>query len=220
MNTSDSLVSHALRSMACAAFVTISAASVVACGGDSSGAGGSGGGGTGGAPGSGSATGGAPGTGGDSTGGAPGTGGSTSTSPDASTATGTGGASGTGGATTTASGTGGSGTGGGGYAFCSDCTAETGAQTNECKAERDACLADDNCKAVYNCAYVNPGCDTSGEGACCTVKCYASANESVAAVNLFRAFDDCMICQTCKTICGDIAADYCNTLENPGPACL
>jgi len=196
MNTFDSLLRRATRSRGGAAFcVAVAATALAGCGGDetaSSRAGGSGGSG-GAAPGAGAA---------------PGTGGAATTSGTSGGAAG--GAPGTGGAATTGTG------GAASYATCSECTIDSGAQAAECKAERTACDADTKCAAMFECAYNNPGCATDASGACCTRKCVDVYGEGdAAAIALFEALDQCVICDACRVVCSPLSDEYCAAYAAP-----
>ncbi|UQA58017.1 hypothetical protein [Polyangium aurulentum] len=167
---------------------------------------------------------------GDDGGGGSGGSGGTSSSPSASSGPGSSssgemmgsGGGGTGGSMAGSGGAGGGmgGAGGGGaYTTCSECTdLNAGAPTKECKSARDACMADAKCAEIYQCSYFSPGCSTNQEGGCCTLKCFQDTNAPQASIDLFKAMDSCVYCQTCKALCGKDAADYCAVFQ-PGATC-
>jgi hypothetical protein len=116
-------------------------------------------------------------------------------------------------------GSGGSGGSGGseGYTDCSECTdLGKGALAKECKSARDACLADAKCAEIYQCSYFN--CSSNQQGGCCTLECFQSTNASQASMDLFKAMDGCVYCQTCKSLCGTNAAEYCAVFQPGGSA--
>ena len=184
-------------------FVFLAAASMGACGGDETGTGGTG---------------------------ATGTTQSTSTGMPTTTATTGGeGGMGMGGMGMGGTGMGGMGMGGmggmsGEYASCGDCTEfGAGAPSNECKAKREACEKDANCLKIYDCAYAK--CQAANmEGGCCTIKCFKDSGAPQAAFDLFKSFDSCVYCQTCKQLCSDPAelptnaTEYCKVFEPGGDA--
>ncbi|NUQ72363.1 MAG: hypothetical protein HUU21_02285 [Polyangiaceae bacterium] len=167
------------------------------------------------------------------TGGAGATGSTQSTSTGMDTTSSTGGSMATGGGMGGMMGTGGAGgmmgTGGmggmsGEYQSCGDCTdGGSGAPTKECKAQFDACQADADCTAIYDCS--NAKCTTDGPGGCCSVKCWMDSGAAEAKWNLFKAYDDCVYCSTCKALCsGPDAAPvdataYCANTANNGAMC-
>ncbi|MDC0745004.1 hypothetical protein [Polyangium mundeleinium] len=147
---------------------------------------------------------------------------------------GTGGAGGAGGGMMAGSGGAGGGTGGAGggtggagggnYASCEECTADTGAPANECKAEFDACMAWKTCVSIYHCQHNStpngPGpCDTTQAGACCTWFCQ-EAGLDMEGITRFRALDQCMHCKTCTGLC-ETADTYCPVFQPGGSsACI
>lgn len=150
-------------------------------------------------------------------------GGSPSTTSTGTGAGGEGGAGtggmGSGGEATTSSSSGGVG-GAGEYGSCSDCTDQTnGAPAKECGAKLTECMNDTGCAAIYNCAF--NGCPSGmKEGACCSLECEKSTNASDTAIKLYRAYDGCVYCQTCKSLC-DAEYDlttYCKIFEPGGEA--
>ena len=145
------------------------------------------------------------GTGGDTTSGTPATTGSSTSSTSSSSST-----------------TSSTGTGMVKYATCAECTDLTkGAPADECNGAHDACFANKNCVQLFNCAYVNPGCNTDASGACCTFDCYEKLKTTLAdpvaaqaAIDLYHAYDACLYCTTCTTQCD--AQPYC-TAYAAGP---
>ena len=146
-----------------------------------------------------------------------------------------GGNGGSGGGTTSGSGGSGGGEGGAGggggaggagpYESCGDCTdGSSGAPVNECAAAVDACAADADCLAIYDCVYFGEGgpgpCTTDAEGACCTAGCYEALGSSQAAIDLYEDADGCIYCETCRDLCdadGIAASEYCTALAAPDP---
>jgi hypothetical protein len=126
---------------------------------------------------------------------------------------------------TTASGSGGgaasssSSSGAGGeapYSSCGDCTnTGDGAPTKECAAQNMACTKDQGCEAIRACWNNCPSTDKAG--GCCTLDCYMSSGASQASIDLFKAYDKCVYCTTCKTLCTDPpaydASEYCKVVE-------
>jgi len=159
-------------------------------------------------------------------GGSGGSGGTSSSSPSASSGPGSSstgemvgsGGGGTGGSMAGSGGAGGGmgGAGGGAnYAVCNECTAlDKGAYTKECKSQYDACMADQGCVALFNCSYTN--CTVNQDGGCCGLQCFKDNNASQASIDLFKAVDSCVYCQTCKSLCGKEAADYCAVFQPGG----
>ena len=79
-----------------------------------------------------------------------------------------------------------------------------------------------DCVKVYNCAWLNPGCSTNSDGACCTRKCITDSAVPQAASDMFLAFDKCVYCTTCKANCTDGSVDatgYCTNLDAANPVC-
>ena len=111
------------------------------------------------------------------------------------------------------------------YETCSACTDLTkGAPADECNATHDACFANKNCAQLYDCAYVNPGCNTDPSGACCTFTCYEMLKKNLAdpaaaqaAIDLYHAYDACLYCTTCTTQCD--AQSYCAAYAAGPAAC-
>lgn len=129
---------------------------------------------------------------------------------------------------TTASTSGGSSSSGGmeGYQSCGQCTdPTTGAPANECASQNDACTKDSGCVDIYNCAYGlagGPGCSTDKDGGCCTIKCYSDTGASQASINLYKAYDACVYCTTCKQLCNEPPYDttgYCSVVQAANPMC-
>jgi hypothetical protein len=82
----------------------------------------------------------------------------------------------------------------------------------------DNCDKNADCKAIFDCAYM---CTTDMAGGCCAKKCFAGKPQ--AAVDMFRGYDNCVYCTTCKTLCsqpGDAvdATAYCKVFEPGGDA--
>jgi hypothetical protein len=124
---------------------------------------------------------------------------------------------GAGGAPSTSSSSSGAG-GSGEYATCSDCTDTTnGAPAKECGAKLTACMNNPECAAIYNCAF-NTCPSGKQEGACCSIGCEKSTNAQQGAITLYRAYDSCVYCQTCKSLCDadfELTA-YCKVFEPGG----
>lgn len=108
--------------------------------------------------------------------------------------------------------------GGGGaeaYSSCGECTnTGDGAPTKECKAQFTACTGNQGCQDIIDCWNL---CTTDHDGGCCTLACYMSTGANQAAIDLFKAYDKCLYCTTCKTLCTDPptydAAEYCKVVE-------
>ena len=162
------------------------------------------------------------GSGGNGSGGG-GTGGDTTTTGSPATTT-------SGGPTTTTGGSSASSTGTGmmgNYADCQACTdLDKGAPSKECNTVHDACFGNKNCVQLYNCAYdQDNGCATSAEGACCTFGCFAKLKAMLpndpagaqTAIDLYHAYDSCLYCTTCKTLCS--ADAYCTAYDMGAAAC-
>lgn len=101
------------------------------------------------------------------------------------------------------------------YSSCGDCTnTGDGAPTKECKAQNTACANDQGCQDIVACWN---NCTTDHAGGCCTQACYMSSGASQASIDLFKAYDKCVYCTTCKTLCSDPpdydAAEYCKVVE-------
>jgi hypothetical protein len=121
-------------------------------------------------------------------------------------------------------GAGGAGGMSGAYATCGDCTdGGSGAPTKECKAAFDKCQADANCAKIYDCS--NAKCTTDAMGGCCSVDCWKDLGSAEASWNLFKAYDDCVYCSTCKALCSGPdaapvdATGYCANTANNGATC-
>lgn len=109
--------------------------------------------------------------------------------------------------------------GGGPYTACSDCTnISTGAYEKECKTFADACNADADCSALFNCSFTM--CTTDAAGGCCTLKCATDLATPQAAKDKFLALDKCVYCNTCTTICEfDMVSSsaYCKSISGTTP---
>ena len=162
---------------------------------------------------------------GDDTSGSGGSGATTSSS--SSSGSGTGGMAGSGGMGTggmATGGTGGMGTGGMGtggmaaYADCGACTNDvSGAYGKECKAQETACKANADCLGLYTWAYNNT--TTDKDGACALLAYVMTNNVPQAAVDLYKALDNCVTCTTCKDLCTPGSTDYCANIANNGSMC-
>jgi hypothetical protein len=108
--------------------------------------------------------------------------------------------------------------GGGGaeaYSSCGECTnTGDGAPTKECKTQYAACTGNQGCQDIIDCWN---NCSTDHDGGCCTLACYMSSGANQASIDLFKAYDKCVYCTTCKTLCSDPptydAAEYCKVVE-------
>jgi len=137
----------------------------------------------------------------------------TSDTSSSSSATGTGGAG-----TTTSSSSAATGTGGGtgAYTTCAECSTDGAANTKECKTQHDACLANADCMKLYSYAYNSAALDKAGG---CAVQAYITTNNvPTAAVNLYKAVDNCVYCMTCKTLCEPGSSEYCG-VQNGTTTC-
>jgi hypothetical protein len=110
------------------------------------------------------------------------------------------------------------------YADCGACldgdfTSNAGAKGHECKAEWMACMADPDCKAIWDCVY-DPanGCTTDAAGACCTYACYKTLSSSDTTIKAYEALDQCTTCKTCKALC-DMAQQYCDAYAMGSAGC-
>jgi hypothetical protein len=145
----------------------------------------------------------------DATSGGPGAG-----SGGAGTTSGSGGAGGSTTTTSSTSGAGGSGGGPQGYQTCGQCT--TGSPLAECKTQKAACDKDPEnnngkgCSDIFDCVF---NCSTDHDGGCCALACNTSTGAKQASIDLFKAYDNCVYCMTCKTLCTDPpsydATEYC-----------
>lgn len=102
------------------------------------------------------------------------------------------------------------------YSGCGDCTnTGDGAPTKECKAQNTACANNPGCEDIRTCWNNCPSTDKAG--GCCTLDCYVSSGANQASIDLFKAYDQCVYCKTCKTLCTDPpgydAAEYCKVVE-------
>lgn len=164
-------------------------------------------------------------------GGTSGTGGATGGTGGDTAATTTGGTTTTG--TTTTTTTSGSstasstGTGMVTYTDCTECTdTDKGAPAKECNTGHDACFSNKNCVQIYNCVYdMNNGCTTDAAGACCVYDCYDALKATLGgdaaalqkAIDEYHAYDDCLYCTTCKSLCS--ADAYCTAYAAGQGAC-
>jgi hypothetical protein len=148
--------------------------------------------------------------------------GTTTTTTSAASTSGSSGSTGsTSGSTGSGGGSSSSTSGGGGsegYQTCGECT--SGSETKECGTEKAACDKIADCVNIYNCVYGldgSAGCTTDHDGGCCTLGCFTSTAASQAGITAYKAFDSCVYCTTCKTLCtmppSYDATEYCKAVS-------
>lgn len=89
-----------------------------------------------------------------------------------------------------------------------------GAPNNECLAQILDCFNDSACQAIHACIEIEPCEVDTRAGACCKLNCVAQTIASQASIDLYRLYDQCVYCKTCKGLCDTEA--YCAVFEPGG----